>query len=103
MRDRAAEFAAAGCAVVGASFDPPPANKQFADAQQFGFPLLSDVDRSAGRAYGVTRDADDQYAAYPQRVSYLIDPDGVIRVGYVVADVDGHADAVLADLARLRT
>lgn len=103
MRDRAAEFAAAGCAVVGASFDPPEANKEFADAQAFGFPLLSDVDRSVGRAYGVTRDDDDQYAAYPYRVSYLIDAGGVVRVVYTVADVEGHADAVLADLARLRT
>lgn len=102
MRDRAAEFAAAGCKVVGASFDSPEANKEFAEAQQFGFPLLSDVDRTVGRAYEVARDADDQYAAYPQRISYLIDPRGVIRIAYVVADVEGHADTVLADLARLR-
>jgi len=36
------------------------------------------------------------------RVSYLVDPAGVIRKGYVVADVKGHADDVLADLALLR-
>lgn len=103
LRDRAEEFEAARCAVVGASFDPPEANRAFAQAQQFGFPLLSDVGHVAGRAYDVVRDDDDQYAAYPLRVSYLIDPGAVIRRVYGVTDVEGHADTVLADLARLQS
>jgi len=36
-------------------------------------------------------------------VSYLIDPDGVIRRAYTVTDTAGHAAEVLADLARLRS
>lgn len=48
------------------------------------------------------RPADDQFAPFPLRTSYLIDPDGVIRRSYAVADVHGHADTVLADLARLQ-
>jgi peroxiredoxin len=50
----------------------------------------------------VVRDADDPYPDFPKRISYLIDPDGVIRRSYEVTDVDGHADAVLADLATLQ-
>ena len=55
-----------------------------------------------GALYGVVRPADDQYASYPRRYSYLIDPHGVIRRAYIVTDVAAHADEVLADLADLR-
>lgn len=101
LRDRADRFEAAGCVVLGASFDTPEENKAFADDQEFGFALLSDVDRRAGHDYEVVRDADDQYASFPHRVSYLIDPEGRIAKAYRVTDVGGHADEVLADLAEL--
>jgi len=88
--------------VLGASFDTPEDNHAFSVSQQFGFPLLSDVDRAVGKAYEVARGDDDQYAAFPRRLSYLIDGDGVIRKAYTVSDVGAHADEVLADLATLR-
>lgn len=52
-------------------------------------------------AYGASRDAGDEYAAYPRRISYLVDPDGVIQRAYEVSDVSGHADEVIADLEEL--
>jgi peroxiredoxin Q/BCP len=55
-----------------------------------------------GRAYEVVRADDDQYADFPMRVSYLIDPTGVIRRAYGVTDVADHAAAVLRDLATLQ-
>ena len=45
------------------------------------------------------RDPDDQYANFPNRISYLIDPDGTISKAYEVTDPGGHAAEVLADLA----
>jgi peroxiredoxin Q/BCP len=87
--------------VLGASFDTPDENRAFARAQGFGFALLADVDQSVGRAYQVVRDGDERYAGFPQRISYLIDPEGLIRRSYRVADVAAHADEVLADLAAL--
>lgn len=87
--------------MLGISFDTPHDNHAFASAQGFGFALLSDTHRVAGRDYHVVRDDDDQYASFPKRYSYLIDPDGVIRRSYRVADVGSHADEVLADLAEL--
>lgn len=88
--------------ILGASFDTVEENRQFASDQQFVFRLLSDSDASVGRAYGVTRPAGDQYAAFARRFSFLIDPEGVIARVYDVADVRRHADQVLADLERLR-
>ena len=102
LRDRMDDFAAAGCTVVGISFDTPQDNKAWADAQDFGFRLLSDVDQTVGRAYEVLREPDDQYAAFPLRVSYLIDPDGIIRKTFAVSGVADHATAVLVALATLR-
>jgi peroxiredoxin Q/BCP len=89
--------------VLGASFDTPEENKAFAETESFGFRLLSDADRSVGTAYGAVRPPDDPYAAMPKRVSFLIDPEGVIRRTYDVKDTAAHADEVLADLATLRS
>lgn len=88
--------------MLGASFDTVAENRAFAEAQEFPFRLLSDVDRAVGRAYEVVRSPGHQYADYPERISYLIDPAGVIRRGYAVHDVAGHADAVIAHLAELQ-
>jgi peroxiredoxin Q/BCP len=102
LRDRHDEFAAAGCTVIGASFDTIAENKAWSAAQGFGFRLLSDTDHVVGREYEVEREPDDQYAAFPLRVSYLIDPDGIIRKTFAVSGVADHATAVLDSLAELR-
>ena len=101
LRDHAADFAAANCTVFGASFDTIEGNLAFAEMQGFRFSLLSDVDHTAGVAYQVVRRGDDNYERFSARHSYLIDPDGVIRRGYDVSDVESHADEVLADLRLL--
>ncbi len=88
--------------MLGASFDTVEANHAFATAQHFPFRLLSDVDRAVGKRYQAVRPSGHQYADYPERISYLIDPDGVIRRSYAVHDVAGHAAAVIADLTELQ-
>jgi thioredoxin-dependent peroxiredoxin len=88
--------------VLGASFDTPEENRVFAEAESFDFRLLSDGDRSVGRAYDAVRPDDDPLASLPLRVSYLIDPEGVIRRAYAVTDTAGHAAEVLGDLEALR-
>jgi peroxiredoxin len=85
--------------VLGASFDTPEENLAFADAQQFGFRLLSDVDRQVGATYEVVRPPDGDYPDFPLRIAYLIDPEGIVRKAYEVKDTAGFAAEVLADLA----
>jgi len=101
IRDRADDFAAANCVVLGASFDTVQGNLEFSELQGFGFPLLSDIDHSVGAKYEVVRAGDHRYSAFAERYSYLIDPDGVIRRSYSVSDVSMHADDVLRDLSTL--
>ena len=59
-------------------------------------------DRVVGEAYGVVKDPSEQWAAFPRRRSFLIDPDGVVRKVYDVTDVGAHPAEVLADIATLR-
>ena len=87
--------------VLGLSFDTVEDNRRFAEAQGFGYRLLSDPDRTTGSTYHVLRDPTERYAGMPLRISHLIDPGGVIRRSYVVTNVAGFAAEVLADLAEL--
>jgi len=56
------------------------------------------VDRAVGRLYGAERGADEQYPDFPKRITYLIDPEGVVANVYEVTDVAAHPDEVLADI-----
>lgn len=85
--------------MLGISFDVPADNKTFQQENNFPFDLLSDPDKSIGTTYEVLRDPDDKFADYPNRISYLIDPEGSIVKSYEVADPSGHAAEVLVDLA----
>ena len=87
---------------MGASFDTPAENKAFAEAQDFDYRLLSDVEREVGGFYEVIRAPDEQYADFPMRVAYLIDPEGTIRMAYEVNDVKGFAAEILDDLGILQ-
>ncbi len=74
------------------------ANRAFADKLQFPYPLVCDTDRAIGMAYGA---CDSATAPAARRVTYLIDPDGVIQGAWgqgAKIDVRGHADEVLRAL-----
>jgi peroxiredoxin Q/BCP len=87
--------------VLGASFDTVEENRAFAEAQEFGYQLLSDVTREVGEAYGVKKAPDEQWADFPKRLTFLIDPDGVVRKVYEVTDVASHPQQVLDDVRAL--
>ena len=78
--------------------------KKFAEAEGFPYPLLSDPDKVMGAAYDAVRQEGEKYfeAGIPRRISYLIDPAGKIAKAYDVEgdglDLEGHAQAILADI-----
>jgi peroxiredoxin Q/BCP len=82
--------------IWGISFDPIEANQKFAEKYQFNFPLLSDLDKKIGIAYGAAADAS---AGAPARVSYLIGADGTIERAYGKVSAKDHPAAALEDLA----
>ncbi len=103
FRDRASDFAAANCVVLGASFDTVADQLAFAESESFPYQLLSDADREVGRAYDAERAEGEAYfeLGLPRRVSYLIAPDQTIAANYDLTgqDLSLHAGQILDDIA----
>jgi peroxiredoxin Q/BCP len=99
LRDAYVEIQSTGLAVVGVSFDKPEANAEFASAEGFPFPLLSDTERKLALAVGAAESAGQWYA---RRISYLVGADGSVLVAYESVDPASHAAEVLKDF-RART
>ncbi len=89
--------------IVGASFDTVEDQKAFADEHDFPYTLISDPGKEIGRAYEAEREEGEDYFEFgiPRRISYLIDPDGVIAKAYDLdgQDLSAHAGEVLADIS----
>jgi peroxiredoxin len=63
--------------------------------------LLSDWDEQVGVAYGTRAPGTDK-VKFAKRLSFLIDPEGVIAKSYEVSDVAAHPSEVLADIRELQ-
>lgn len=75
FRDLSAEFAEAGAQVVGISADGVDKQQEFAGKYAFGYPLLSDTDRTVATAFGVKR----KRITPVKRATFVINPDRTIR------------------------
>ena len=69
--------------MLGASFDTPEENEKFAKKFDFPFPLLCDMDRKIGIAYGAAESPKDEFA---RRIAYVIDEDGKIAEAHPNVD-----------------
>jgi thioredoxin-dependent peroxiredoxin len=87
--------------LVGLSFDTVEDNRAWAESEGFPFQLLSDPERKVGPAYGAVRPPDDPYPHYARRLTFLVDPEGIVRKTYTVTDIPAHPGEVLEDLAAL--
>jgi peroxiredoxin Q/BCP len=83
--------------VLGISFDSPAANALFSRRWQIPFPLLSDRERSAGRAYGACKSPSSPAA---KRITYLIGADGRVEQAWSGLPPAEHARVVLEYLSR---
>jgi peroxiredoxin len=74
----------AGCTVVGISVDAPFSNAAFAESNEIGFPLLSDVHRSVINDFGVAyQDFSIKGYTVATRSVFVVESDGT--VGYAWA------------------
>ncbi len=89
--------------MLGASFDTVDEQKTFATEQEFPYRLLSDPSREVGRAFDAEREEGEDYyeMGLPRRISYLIDPQGIVVKNYDLTgqDLSAHAGQILADIA----
>jgi peroxiredoxin len=75
FRDSHEDFVDAGAVVIGISGDSVESHKRFADKHNLPFTLLADADGAARGSWGVGK----TLGLLPGRVTYVIDPEGVVR------------------------
>ena len=85
FRDSLAALNDLNATVLGVSVDAPFSNAAFAERNQLNFPLLSDYNREATRAYDI---ALDDFAGMPgytasKRAVFVIDASGTITYAWV--------------------
>lgn len=95
FRDIYQDFQAVGAEVVAVSSDSDDTHRGFADKHRLPFVMLSDGSGEIRRLFGVPRSL---FGLVPGRVTYVIDPAGVVRsIFNSQLNVSGHiASAVEA-------
>ena len=105
IRDRAAEYAAAGVKVIGVSPDSVAKVKKFHDKRDLNFTLLADADHAVCESYGVWGQKSMYGKTYmgAQRATFVIDADGCIVHVIPKASPKTHDDEVLKVLGELQS
>ena len=100
IRDRAAEYEAAGAVVLGVSPDPVKAVKKFHGGQSLNFTLLADADHAVCELYGVWTEKSMYGRTYwgAARSTFIIDLDGTVATVFPKVSPKTHDDVVLAAL-----
>ena len=95
FRDLAAEFAAVGASRVGISADAVAKQAQFAEQQNFDYPLLSDADGVVATQFGVKRGLLGKFMPV-KRATFVIDTDRTVLAAIASEiSMDTHADKAL--------
>lgn len=95
FRDDYQRFLDAGAEVVGISADPPASHRAFAERHALPFPLLSDEDGAAARAFGVRK----TLGLLAGRATFVFGADGRLRSRFSSAlRGQAHVDHALASL-----
>ncbi len=83
FRDQMALYNEIGAEVVGISVDTPFCQKAFAEKNNIGYPLLSDFNKEAIRAFGVVLPELKGLKELAQRAAFVVDADGIVRWRWV--------------------
>jgi glutaredoxin-dependent peroxiredoxin len=79
LRDRRAEFDEAGVRVFAISRDSPYSHTAWREVLELNFPLLSDWNAEAVRAFGVAHEYRSGMRDVAERSAFLVDGDGTVR------------------------
>lgn len=97
FQDHISKFTAKGHAVIGISPDEPAKLKDFEDAQQLTFPLLSDPDFIAHKAYGAfgTKTLYGRTYKGVLRSTVIVDENFNVTAAYYSVKSTGHVEMLL--------
>lgn len=103
VRDRRAEYEAAGARVIGVSPDSVEDARKFANKHGLDFTLLADADHAVADAYGTWGEKSMYGRKYwgVQRATFLIDAGGTIAKAFPKVSPKTHDEVVLDALAAL--
>lgn len=103
FRDLHAEFAKAGCLVVGISRDSLRSHEGFKAKLGLPFELISDIEGTLCRMFDVVRNKMlyGKKVLGIERSTFLIDGEGRVRQQWRGVKADGHAAQVLDDVMKL--
>ncbi len=96
IRDIYKDFESTGVKVFGVSKDSVASHKKFALKYDLPFTLLADTKRELIERYGAAKDNGGT-----QRISYLIDPEGMIVKTYPTVTPTEHGAEILRDVLSL--
>jgi peroxiredoxin Q/BCP len=105
VRDRRADYEAAGVRVIGVSPDKVEAVAKFAGKFDLDFTLLADADHAVAEKYGawVEKSMYGKKHMGVQRATFIVGPDGKIAKLFPKVSPKTHDDLVLGALAELAT
>lgn len=103
VRDRKADYAAAGARVIGISPDAVKDVDKFAGKYDLDFTLLADADHAVAEKYGTWVEKSMYGNKYMgvQRATFIIDPKGKIARVFPKVQPKKHDDLVLKALGEL--
>jgi len=103
VRDRGADYDAAGARVVGISPDEVDAVAKFVAKFDLDFTLLADADHAVAEKYGTWVEKSMYGKKYMgvQRATFIIDPEGKIARVFPKVSPKTHDDVVLKALGEL--
>jgi peroxiredoxin Q/BCP len=103
IRDRRADYEAAGARVLGASPDTVEDIKKFADKQSLDFTLLADADHAVAEKYGTWGEKKMYGKAYlgVARSTFVIDAEGKVATVFPKVKPAEHDELVLKALGEL--
>jgi peroxiredoxin Q/BCP len=100
FRDDVLKLHKQGAEVLGVSLDDVKSHAEFAEKYHVPFPLLSDANQEAAKAYGVL--ATHLNFTYARRETFVIDPAGKVAKRYKDVDPKENSAQVIADIAELK-
>lgn len=92
FRDAQSEYQGKDIVILGVSRDSEASHQAFTEKFSLNFPLLADTDGAITKAYDVDG------GGYAKRVTYIINPEGVISHIDDAVNTSTHASDVLAKI-----
>ena len=81
--------------IIGVSSDSQESHKNFSDKYNLPFTLLADQNRKVISLYGATG------LVFAKRISFLINPKGIIEKVYDKVDPKTHASQIISDISKM--